>query len=228
MDCQKKRLKQSEQRQRLSRYNRTSFWMVTLLARTSRGCCSRTSEACKHWRTASITRQGTLFSNFAFLLNLWQQQWEERLNRVKQEEQQQLDEAALPLRTFLMKHVMPTLTEVSLFAFHSFYTLTRDWWKYVKHARMIRLIFWLSTFSDKTLKLNRRSIEYLNRQDYTFQRTFRVYKHRQKAKLDRLRFDETLAATATTPTTYCFARTDINFWLIIALWHSRGSHSNHE
>jgi len=37
--------------------------------------------------------------------------WEAKVKEIKQQEQEALDEAALPLRTFLMRHVMPTLTE---------------------------------------------------------------------------------------------------------------------
>eukprot|EP01147_Barroeca_monosierra_P006261 gene6261-7442_t len=37
--------------------------------------------------------------------------WEAKVQQVKKQEQEALDEAALPLRTFLMRHVMPTLTE---------------------------------------------------------------------------------------------------------------------
>ena len=38
--------------------------------------------------------------------------WEEKLALVKQEESQALEASASPLRTFLMRHVMPTLTQV--------------------------------------------------------------------------------------------------------------------
>lgn len=40
-----------------------------------------------------------------------QADWDTKLSQVRAEEKAQLDEAALPLRTFLMRHVMPTLTE---------------------------------------------------------------------------------------------------------------------
>lgn len=42
-----------------------------------------------------------------------QAEWEEKLRHVRRQEKEALDDAALPLRTFLMRHVMPTLTEVS-------------------------------------------------------------------------------------------------------------------
>ena len=38
--------------------------------------------------------------------------WEAKMAAIRADEQEALDEAALPLRTFLMRHVMPTLTEV--------------------------------------------------------------------------------------------------------------------
>jgi len=40
-----------------------------------------------------------------------QSKWEEKLSLVKQEESQALEASASPLRTFLMRHVMPTLTQ---------------------------------------------------------------------------------------------------------------------
>jgi len=40
-----------------------------------------------------------------------QQQWAERLEEVKRQERELLEEQSLPLRNFLMKHVMPTLTK---------------------------------------------------------------------------------------------------------------------
>jgi len=39
-----------------------------------------------------------------------QKQWRERLDEIKQQERELLEEQSLPLRNFLMKHVMPTLT----------------------------------------------------------------------------------------------------------------------
>ncbi|EGD78827.1 hypothetical protein PTSG_11784 [Salpingoeca rosetta] len=40
-----------------------------------------------------------------------QAMWEAKVQEIKKQQQEALDEAALPLRTFLMRHVMPTLTE---------------------------------------------------------------------------------------------------------------------
>eukprot|EP00056_Hartaetosiga_gracilis_P021065 m.22581 g.22581 ORF g.22581 m.22581 type:complete len:688 (-) comp8864_c0_seq1:104-2167(-) len=37
--------------------------------------------------------------------------WDARLSEIKAQEQEALDQAALPLRTFLMNHIMPTLTK---------------------------------------------------------------------------------------------------------------------
>jgi adenylate kinase len=40
-----------------------------------------------------------------------QAEWTAKRQAVLKEHQEALDQAALPLRTFLMKHIMPTLTE---------------------------------------------------------------------------------------------------------------------
>ena len=40
-----------------------------------------------------------------------QSQWVKKLQEVKKQEQEALELAATPLRTYLMKHVMPTLTQ---------------------------------------------------------------------------------------------------------------------
>lgn len=48
--------------------------------------------------------------------------WEAKVQQVKKQEQEALDEAALPLRTFLMRHVMPTLTEVC----HTYHNFAND------------------------------------------------------------------------------------------------------
>ena len=40
-----------------------------------------------------------------------QKEWEEKVALVQQQEDEAMEAASLPLRNFLMKHVMPTLTK---------------------------------------------------------------------------------------------------------------------
>merc|ERR1712154_642878 len=40
-----------------------------------------------------------------------QEEWSQRLNEVKREEYELLEAQSIPLRNYLMKHVMPTLTQ---------------------------------------------------------------------------------------------------------------------
>ena len=40
-----------------------------------------------------------------------QEEWSARLEDVKKEEYEQLETQSIPLRNYLMKHVMPTLTQ---------------------------------------------------------------------------------------------------------------------